>query len=275
MIGIIGSGIMGKSIAIEIAKSGKEVIIFSAQRYISNEKLLEELKAIMSQFRIQDFNVILDKVHIVDEISDFIKCNLIIEVVKEDLNIKRMIINKFAKIVQSGTIFSSNTSSLSLKYIFDGIWNLENVIGFHFFNPPNIMRLIEITYLQETSNSTKDFSRGFAEEIGKVPVILSDSPGLIVNKLLLPYINNAVKLLESGIASKEDIDKAMMLGANHPMGPLKLADLIGLDIVYSILRTFINNGENIEIAETIIHMVKDNKLGRKTKIGFYDYSKRN
>jgi len=272
MIGILGSGTMGKSIAIEIAKSGKDVLVYSAQRHLTDENLKEELTNVIIRSKIENVESVLSKIRIGHTETDFSDCDFIIEALKEDLSLKREIISHVSKSTKSDVIYCSNTSSLSLNDIFQGICNLSNVIGLHFFNPPSIMKLIEISFLPETSSETIDFAVNFTKDIGKDPILVKNSPGFVVNKLLIPYINEAVKILESGIAKMEDIDKAMMLGANHPIGPFKLADLIGLDVVYAILETFIHNGSNIIIADTIRLMLNENKLGRKTKIGFYDYS---
>lgn len=272
MIGIIGSGLMGKSIAIEFAKSGREVLVFSAQRHLSDENLKLEIQSILSRSKIENTDSILQYIKIAHNESDFSDCDLIIEALKENLELKRDILSRFSQYLKKDTLFCSNTSSLSLEEIFKGIYDLKKVLGLHFFNPPSIMKLVEISILETTDNDTIQSIRNLIHEIGKEPVIVHNSPGFIVNKLLIPYINEATKLLESGIASMEDIDKAMVLGANHPIGPFKLADLIGIDVIYAILNTFIDKGQKINIAQTIIDKVNENKLGRKTKIGFYDYS---
>jgi 3-hydroxybutyryl-CoA dehydrogenase len=274
MIGIIGSGAMGKSIAIEFAKSGRKVLIYSAQRHLSDEKLKEELSNVIVRSKIEDAEYVFNLIKIAHYEEEFSNCEIIIEALSEDLDLKRNILSKIAVHLKENTLFCSNTSSLSLEEIFHGIFKLENVIGLHFFNPPSVMRLVEIAILPITSQQTIENAKSLMINIGKDPVIVKNSPGFIVNKLLIPYINEAVKILESGIAKMEDIDKAMMLGANHPIGPFRLADLIGIDVVNAILNTFIEKGTDIVIATTLIEMLQNNKLGRKTKIGFYDYTVR-
>lgn len=272
MIGILGSGLMGKSIAIEFAKINREVIIYSAERHLRDDDLKNELIKIIKRSKIEEYEKILDKITIGHIPADFSKCDIIIETLKENLEIKRKIIKAFSSKIENHTIFCTNTSSLSVKEIFSEIIDLKYVMGLHFFNPVSIMKLVEVTFLENNSNEIRETILNLINEIGKSPVVVKDSSGFVVNKLLIPYINEAAKLLEQGIAKPEDIDSAMMLGANHPIGPLKLADLIGLDIIYNILLSFNDKGLNIQISKLIIEMVEENKLGRKTKIGFYDYS---
>ena len=157
------------------------------------------------------------------------------------------------------------------KEIFKDLVDFQFVCGLHFFNPVNIMRLVEISYLEKTATSTVEFAKSFTKSLEKEYILVKDSPGFIVNRLLIPMINEAAKIFDEGIASIEDIDKAMKFGANHPLGPLKLSDLIGNDITLNILKS-LENKLNIEISESIKNKVLLKELGRKTKKGFYDYN---
>ena len=273
MIGIIGSGTMGKGIAIEIAKCNEEVLLLSAIRNLSNEEISKEVRRLAKLSREIEIEKIEKRIIISNNYRQLKKCNFIIEAVTENLEIKRNIIKKSIKNINKDTIIVSNTSSLSVRDIFENLYNLEKVCGLHFFNPVNIMKLVELSYLEETSQDTIHKTQIFAKKLNKEIITLKESPGYIVNRLLIPMINEAAKLVENGIASVQDIDKAMKLGANHPLGPLKLSDLIGNDIVLNILKKF-NEKYDIKISNLLKEKVKNNELGRKVKKGFYDYKKR-
>lgn len=273
MIGILGSGVMGKGIAIELAKHGNKVVLVSAQEQITSEMIDSEIDKILVKYSDTDCVAIKKNIITGSAIRTIAGCDFIIEAVIENIDIKRKTIEEASKYTSDDCIYTSNTSSLSIEKIFTGLVDLSKVCGLHFFNPVGIMKLIELSHLDETSKDTLDKARTLSENIGKVVVDVKDSPGFIVNRLLIPMINEAVKIVDEGVATVEDIDKAMKFGANHPMGPLKLSDLIGNDVTLAILNTL--KGDIVtQVSPTLEKMVEDKKLGRKTQKGFYDYNRK-
>jgi len=272
MIGIIGSGTMGKGIATEFARFGNKVVLLSAQRHLKAKDLEFEVDNVSKRY--DDINIadIHSNIILTRDFEDLKECDFIIEAVAEDLETKRNSLKNAILFLKKETIFASNTSSLSIKDIFSDLVNLENVCGLHFFNPVHIMKLVELSYLDETSDKTLTKAKELALSIEKEVIMVKNSTGFIVNRLLIPMINEAAKIVEEGIASIEDIDKAMKFGANHPIGPLKLSDLIGNDITLMILNS-LKDKLDIKISSKMEEIVKENKLGRKTKEGFYLYRK--
>jgi 3-hydroxybutyryl-CoA dehydrogenase len=193
--------------------------------------------------------------------------------VAEDIKIKKDVFNELSKTCRTTTIFATNSSSLSIDKIAEGISNPERCIGMHFFNPIHKMDLVEVVIGEKTSPVIQDTVVAFASDLNKKPIVVKNSPGYIVNRLLLPQINEAIHILESGISTKEDIDNAVILGLNHPMGPLQLADFIGLDICLSILEVLSNELDKNKYrpAKLLYDLVRNGKLGYKTKEGFYKY----
>ena len=198
---------------------------------------------------------------------------LVIETVKEDLQIKKELLGKIEEIVHDHTIITSNTSSFSINGLASGLKKPGRFIGLHFFNPAPLLPLVEVITGVKTSKKVKDKVIDLLKSINKEPVEVRDSPGFIVNRLLIPYINKAVDLLSETVASIDDIDKAMRLGANHPMGPLELADHIGLDICLDIMENLYGdlNDPGYKPSDLLKKMVSSGKLGKKTKEGFYKY----
>lgn len=272
MIGIIGSGTMGKGIAIELAKSNKKVVLVSAQRHLTSQDLLFEIDKVLGRYPDLNINDIHENITLTNALNDLTDCEFIIEAVSENLDVKRKVLKESQKYIKGDVIYVSNTSSLSIKEIFEGIIDLSKVCGLHFFNPVHVMKLVELSYLDETSEETINTAKALALELDKEVIVVKNSPGFIVNRLLIPMINEAAKIVEEGIASVEDIDKAMMFGANHPIGPLKLSDLIGNDITLNILNS-LKDKLDLNISKLIKNKVECNDLGRKTKNGFYSYQK--
>jgi 3-hydroxybutyryl-CoA dehydrogenase len=271
MIGIIGAGTMGKGIAIEFARFGYKVKLVSVGRHLSREDLLHEIKSIVSKYDFLNMEEILTNIEEFNSFDNIGDCELIIEALSENLEIKRATLRELARLVAPNTIFASNTSSLSIRNIFSDIIDLENVLGLHVFNPVQLMKLVEVSFVPETSIRTIDFVVEYLEKIEKIYVKVKDSPGFIVNRLLIPMINEASKMVDEGLATVDDIDKAMKYGANHPMGPLKLSDLIGNDITLAILNVLKDNKTDIKISKELINLVDKGKLGRKTGHGYYLY----
>lgn len=203
------------------------------------------------------------------------KVSIFIETVKENMATKKHIFNEISSLEYNDAILASNTSSLSITELASEVVNPERVVGLHFFNPAPIMKLTEVIVGLNTSEETVKKILDFSTKIGKVPVVVNEAPGFIVNRMLIPLINEAIGILSEGVASAEDIDIAMRYGANHPIGPLKLADLIGNDINLAIMETmFKETGDPKYRPHPLLRkMVRGKLLGRKTSIGFFKYKK--
>lgn len=277
-IGVIGAGTMGSGIAQAFAQTdGFEVYLtdindeFAAGGKAKIEKGLSKrvAKGKMDQAAA---DAILAKITTgtKDICTD---ADLIIEAAIENMEIKRQTFKELQEIVPASCKFATNTSSLSITEIGQGLD--RPVIGMHFFNPAPVMKLIEVIQGGNTPDELRDFTVDVAEKIGKTPVQVNEAPGFVVNRILIPMINEAVSIYADGVASVEDIDTAMQLGANHPMGPLALGDLIGLDICLAIMDVLYNETHDSKYRAHVLlrKMVRAGKLGRKTGIGFYDYSK--
>ena len=201
-------------------------------------------------------------------------CDLVVEAAIENMKIKRDIFAELDQICKPETILASNTSSLSITEVASATKRPDKVIGMHFFNPAPVMKLVEIIRGMATSNETFDAVKELSVAIGKEPVEVAEAPGFVVNRILIPMINEASVILQEGVASVEDIDTAMKYGANHPMGPLALGDLIGLDVCLAIMDVLYNEtGDNkYRASSTLRKYVRAGWLGRKTGRGFYNYN---
>lgn len=213
------------------------------------------------------------KIMIAEDYDALAGSHCIIEAVSEDMAAKREVFTQLAKVACEETILGSNTSSLSITELASLTPHPGNVVGLHFFNPAPIMKLTEVIAGLTTSQLTLDWTLEFARQLGKDPVLVNEAPGFIVNRMLIPMINEAIGILAEGVASAEEIDKAMRLGANHPIGPLALADLIGNDVNLSIMETLHSEtGDPKYRAHPLLRkMVRANRLGRKTGHGFFKY----
>ena len=274
-IGVVGAGTMGQGIATAFANAGNEVTVVDvklewAQNGVNKicavrDKLVARGKITEEAANATKANL---KAGVYEDLAD---CDVICEAVLEIMDVKKDLFKKLDGICKDSTIFASNTSSLSITEIANGI--KHPVIGMHFFNPADRMKLVEVISGANTPVEIKDQILTIAKEIGKTPVEVNEGPGFVVNRILIPLVNEGVTILQEGIASKEDIDTAMKLGANHPMGPLELGDLIGLDIVLAIMDVLYNETHDSKYrACTLLRkMVRAGKLGRKTGEGFYKY----
>lgn len=276
-VAIFGAGTMGSGIAQIFAAKGHSVLMYassleSAQRH--KDALSKSLQKRVEKGKMaQDVkDTLINNIH-VEEKSAAADADLVIECVKEDMATKKALFRELDELCKAEAIFASNTSSLPITDMACGL--KHPLIGMHFFNPVPNMKLVEIIRGINTTDETFRFTYDLAEALDKDPVEVKESPGFVVNKLLIPMINDAIGLVETGAASIEDIDKSMQLGANHPMGPLALGDFIGLDVCLAIMETLYTEFGDSKYRPTYLlkKMVRGGLLGRKSGRGFYDYRK--
>ena len=280
LISVIGSGTMGNGIAHvfatcpnietvvlvdlsdQILKNAKEIIKKNLDRQVKKE--------IISQDKSEKS---LAKIVFTTEFKEVKESGLVIEAVKEDEMIKKNIFKRLDSIVSKDTIMATNTSSISIDKIAINLKKSQNVIGMHFMNPVPVMKLVEIIKGSKTNNLIVEKTLDYVSSLNKIAVECNDSPGFVSNRILMPMINEAAITLMEGVASVESIDQIMKLGMGHPMGPLKLADLIGIDVCVSIMNVLFDGfkQEKYRVCPLLIKMMKENKLGIKTKKGFYKY----
>lgn len=275
-VGVIGAGTMGQGIANAFATAGYNVTVCDikiewAQNGIN--KIGAKLDKLVSRKKITAEKAEGIKANLTaGEYKDLADCDLIVEAVLEKMEIKKDLFKTLDEICKEDCIFGTNTSSLSVTEIANGI--KHNVIGMHFFNPADRMKLVEVISGENTPVETKEAIIEYSKSLGKTPVEVAEGPGFVVNRILIPMINEACFIYQEGLASVEDIDTAMKLGANHPMGPLALGDLIGLDIVLDVMEVlYTETGDPKYRPCTLLKkMVRAGKLGKKTKQGFYSYN---
>ncbi len=277
-IGIVGSGIMGSGIAEVAAKAGCDVVLRSRAQSTADAMIAGLEKSLAKQVdrgKLEDAErtAVLGRVDAVSDLGALADCDLVVESIVEDLPTKKHLFSELDRIVKDGGILATNTSTLPVVEMAMETGRPELVCGVHFFNPAPMMPLVELVRSITTSDETIATTRAFAEACGKSPVEVRDQAGFIVNALLFPYLNNAVKLYDAGVASREDIDAAMQGGCNFPMGPLALLDLVGLDTSLSILEALYTEFKdpNYAPAPLLRRMVSAERYGRKSKQGFYEY----
>ncbi len=278
-VGVLGCGLMGSGIAQIAAQAGYETYV----REVDEEVLKKGLS------RIEDFltkgvqkgklteaqmTETLDRLHGTTKLSDLASCDIIIEAVVENIEVKKQVFSELDGLCAAHTIFATNTSSLTVIEMAAATKRPDRFVGLHFFNPVPIMKLVEVVRTVSTSQETFDKAFAFAKSLGKEPIACKDRSGFVVNLLLVPYLLDAIRAVENGVASVEDIDKGMQLGCGYPMGPLTLLDFVGLDTTYYIANIMFEEYREAKYAPPPLlrKMVLAGLHGRKSGKGFYDYS---
>lgn len=279
-VGVVGCGLMGSGIAQVSAQSGiptlvREVDAPTLEKGLGRIRKFLEDGVAKGKVPAEARDQALANLKGTTDLGDLATCDLVIEAVVEDIGMKREVFSTLDRVVSAGTVLASNTSSLSITEIAATASRPERVLGLHFFNPVPLMKLVEIIRALPTNDASFEAAKGFVERIGKTAVVAKDTPGFVVNRLLVPYLLDAVRIYESGVASKEDIDNGMKLGCGYPMGPLTLLDFVGLDTTYYIANIMFEEFKQPQYAAPPLlkRMVLAGYLGRKSGRGFYDYSK--
>jgi 3-hydroxybutyryl-CoA dehydrogenase len=278
-LGIVGSGIMGSGIAEVAAKAGVTVVLRSRKQETADAMVAGLERSLARQVergRLEeaDATAARELVSATADLEELADCDLVVESVVEDLDVKKQLFVELDRIVKDGAILATNTSTLPVVEMAVETGRPDRVVGIHFFNPAPAMSLVEVVRTLVSSDETVADTVAFAEACGKEPVVVEDRAGFIVNALLFPYLNNAVRMLENRTASRDDIDAAMKGGCNFPMGPLALLDLVGLDTSLAILDALYTEfrDPNYAAVPLLRRMVAAGHLGRKSGRGFYDYA---
>ena len=278
-VGVLGGGLMGSGIAQVSAQAGFDTVVRDVSEAIV-QKSRESIEKVLAKgiekgkVTAAERDAALSKLEFTVELGALAGCDIVIEAVVEDLDVKNAMWKDLNEICPAKTIFASNTSSLTIAAMAAACGRPDRMLGLHFFNPVPLMKLVEVVRTITTSDETAETAFEFAKRLGKEPVRAKDSSGFVVNLLLVPYMLDAIRALESGVASVEDIDKAMQLGAGHPMGPFTLLDFVGLDTTFKIAEIMFGEYREKRYAPPPLlkRMVIAGMYGRKSGRGFYDYS---
>lgn len=277
-IAVIGTGTMGSGIVQAFAQAGRKVTMKSRSEASNAKavgKITKSLARLVEKGKMDQeaMDAVLANITVTCDYNDIADADLIIEAAVEEMDLKIELFRMLDSLCKPETILATNSSSLSITGIAAATNRADKVIGMHFFNPAPVMKLVEVIKGQQTSAEVFQAVFSLCEEIGKTPVEVNEAPGFVVNRILIPMINEAIGVLADGVASREGIDSAMKLGANHPMGPLALGDLIGLDVCLAIMEVLHSEfGEDKYRPHPLLRkMVRANLLGRKTGEGFYKY----
>ena len=278
-VGVCGAGSMGAGIAQVAAQAGFQVSVVDVNEAIwarAEKTIATSLQRMVKKeiYTETEMKEIQGRIIFSTDVASLATAPLIIEAVFEDINVKKELFTKLDAVCDGNTIYATNTSSIAITEMASLVKNPANFIGMHFFNPVPMMKLVEIIPALQTVAATTELALAFAKKIGKTTITCKDTPGFVVNRLFVPYILDAVRLLEEGVASAEDIDTAMKLGCGMPMGPLEFQDFAGADIGYHVGNIFYEYMKEARFAPPglLRKMVKAGYLGRKTGKGFYDYS---
>jgi 3-hydroxybutyryl-CoA dehydrogenase len=277
-VGVLGAGLMGSGIAEVCAKSGYETIVREVSEELAEKgtaRIESSLAKAVERGKLAagERDAARGRLTATTRLQDFVRCDLVIEAVVENLDAKKEIFGELDAMCPDSAIFCSNTSSLTITELSAATGRPDRFAGLHFFNPVPVMKLVEVVRTIATSDETIETLVEFARSLGKEPVLAKDNSGFIVNRLLVPYLLDAVRALEEGVGSREDIDKGMELGCGHPMGPLKLLDFVGLDTTYAIAEIMFAEYREKRFAPPPLlkRMVLAGRYGRKSGRGFYEY----
>ena len=277
-VGVIGAGQMGAGIAQVCAAIDKKVILCDIkQEFVDNglKTINRNLERSITKERIvqEDMDMTLANIQTTLKLDDLSECDIIIEAIVENVNIKKTLFQDMGKSCKDDAILASNTSSIPIGILAEASGRPELVVGMHFMNPVPVMKLVEVIRAKSTNDSTFDTTFKLAEDLNKVPVLVNDFPGFVSNRILLPMLNEAMFCIMEGVAEPEAVDTVMKLGMSHPMGPLTLADFIGLDTCLAIMEVLHRDldDDKYRPCPLLIEMVKNGKLGKKSGEGFYKY----
>lgn len=280
-VGVVGCGLMGAGITQVAAQAGYEVTVSEINDELLN-KGLKSIKSILAKnvekgkMTKEEEAAVVGRIKGTTKMEDFAGCDLVIEAATENMSIKKKIFADLDRVCTPGIVLATNTSCLSVTEVAMATKRPDKVIGMHFFNPVPVMKLLEIVTTIVSSDETLNTVKAFGQSLGKVIIVAKDTPAFIANRIAIPMSLEAIRVYEAGLATKEDIDNGMVYGYNHPMGPLALADLVGLDTLLYICESMYAEFKDPRWAAPLLlkRMVTAGHLGRKTGKGFYDYTKK-